>query len=551
MNVDWSAIAGRAPATVLNVNDHEQNRYLVSKMLRNAGFQVLEAVAGLEAVELARQHRPEVIVLDIRLPDIDGMEVCRRIKADPETASPLVLHTSATFAGIDIKIRGLDIGGDAFLAQPFTSQELIATVKALVRIKRIEEFQRRRAEEFAEADRRKDEFLAMLAHELRNPLNALTVAHALMDRYDPRDDGEKRARSAAQRQVEQLTRIVNDLLDVSRVSRGKVRLECDLLDIGALLRQVAASVQDATCATRRQRITASLPPYPVAVDGDRARLEQVFTNLLDNASKYSPDGTEIEVELDVEAAQAGRVDAVVTIVDHGRGIAEEQLNQVFKLFYQAQPTEARQGTGLGIGLTLVRSLIELHGGSVAVSSEGDGRGSQFEVRLPARQDVDLAAAAAADNRPTLARRRRMARRGRTILLVEDNPDARELLASLCDAWGYQVELARDGFEGLEKILRLTPEVALVDIGLPGIDGYEIARRVRTDSAASPVKLVALTGYGLPEQRQKAIAAGFDLHLVKPVDVEVLAALLADPSQTIVKLGGNEQVRREDAATPSS
>ena len=520
------------PGTVLNVNDHEQQRYVVSKMLRNAGYRVIEASAGLEAVDLAQIEAPDVVVLDIQLPDINGMEVCRRLKSDVATSSPMVLHTSATFANTEVRVQGLDVGGDAFLAQPFTAQELIATVRALVRRRRVEEQQRRRAEELAEADRRKDDFLAMLGHELRNPLNALTMSQAIMEQLPARSDIETNARAVARRQTAHLTRMVNDLLEVSRVTRGKITLAKTPLDLAAVLEEVAAELQGTAFQARSQTVRVSLPAYPVPVDGDRVRLGQVFANLLENASKYSPHHTDVELELDVEPGD-GRTDAVVTISDHGQGIAEEQLGHIFGLFYQAQPTEARTGAGLGIGLTLVRALVELHGGTVSVRSDGLGKGSQFEVRLPARPELTVAGRA--DGRQTVVQRRRRVRGTRTVLVIEDNADARVLIETLCRSWGYQVETADNGIDGLARLFELQPHVSLVDIGLPGIDGYEVARRTRQDPAGRMLTLIALTGYGLPAQRDKALASGFDLHVVKPIEPEVLAALLDEPARMIARL----------------
>jgi CheY-like chemotaxis protein len=294
------------------------------------------------------------------------------------------------------------------------------------------------------------------------------------------------------------------------------------------LREAAAVIQGTALDARAQTVSLSLPSYPVPIDGDRVRLGQVFANLLENASKYSPDGARIDLALDVEPWD-GRAQAVVTVTDRGNGIAEEQLRHVFSLFYQAQPTEARIGSGLGIGLTLVRALIELHGGSVAVRSDGLGQGSEFEVRLPTRPAVELAATH--DARETTSKRRRDPRGRRMVLIVEDNADARELLEALCRTWGYAVVTASDGLDGFEKIMELRPFASLVDIGLPGIDGYELARRVRASETGRGLTLVALTGYGLPAQRQRALAAGFNLHLVKPIDPEVLSALLDDPQNT--------------------
>ena len=541
-----SAPANRGPATILNVNDREQSRYVISRMLRNAGYRVIEAETGAEALNRARQEHPDLIVLDIKLPDIDGVEVCRRLKADVTTASSLVLHTSATFASSEIRVRGADVGGDGFLAQPFSSQELIATVKTLLRFKRVEEFQRRRAEELAEADRRKDDFLAMLGHELRNPLNAITMSQAIIDQLPAQNAVEERARAISRRQAAQLTRLVNDLLEVSRVMRGKISLDRHPLDLTALLKHAIAAAQETIFQPREQVFTASLPDYPVTICGDRIRLEQVFANLLDNASKYTPVGGHVRIELDV-ISRDDRPEAVVTVSDSGRGIAPEQLGQVFKLFYQAHPTEARpSGTGLGIGLTLVRSLVESHGGAVAVRSDGQDKGSEFEVRLPA--EPETAIAAVSDARPSAFKRRQLARGSRTVLIVEDNADARDMLETLCRTWGYRVETAEDGLAGLERAQTTHPDVALVDIGLPGIDGYELARRLRASLPNGTIKLVALTGYGLPSQRQRALDAGFDLHLVKPVEPEVLAALLEHPHETIGKLT-SQQTSRALASDP--
>lgn len=531
-------VTGRESATILNVNDREQSRYVMSRMLRNAGYEVTEAADGTDALVRARAARPDLIILDIKLPDIDGMEVCRRLKSDADTASSLVLHTSATFASSDIRVRGADVGGDGFLAQPFTAQELVATVKALLRLKRVEEFQRRRAEEFAEADRRKDDFLAMLGHELRNPLNAISMSQAIVDQFPARNQVEERARGVTRRQIVHLTRLVNDLLDVSRVTRGKILLERATVDVTTLLRQVITVAEDTVIRPRKQTLTASLPSYAVPLSGDRVRLEQVFTNLIDNASKYTPEGGHIAVELDVES-QGDSAEAVITFSDSGRGIPPQQLAQVFKLFYQGQPTEARIGTGLGIGLTLVRSLVESHGGSVSVRSDGAGHGSEFEVRLPALPEV--ARVALDDVRPSATARRRLARHSRTVLIVEDNVDAREMLEALCQRWGYQVETAENGPDGIARAITVRPDVAFVDIGLPGVSGYEVARQVRAALAEGTTKLVALTGYGLPAQRRKAFEAGFDLHLVKPVDPEVLAAVLDRPSETIARLGDRAAV----------
>jgi len=479
-------------------------------MLTRAGFRVVEAVNGEEALEVARRERPAAIILDLQLPDIDGVEVCRRLKADPETASIAVLQTSAAFVSLEAKIHGLEHGADGFLVQPFRAEELVATVRSLLRLKERETTQMRRAEALEEADRRKDEFLAMLAHELRNPLAAVTTAHAILARYPARDDIEARARDIARRQAAQLGRIVDDLLDVSRVMRGIIKLQRERLDLAALLGQVTTLATTVKLTGLDRRLTLSAP-RPVYVDGDPTRLQQVFTNLVDNAIKFTRAGGEIEVSLTEAHGMA-----VVCVRDDGVGIEPAVLDEVFTLFFQSQTSIHRSSGGLGIGLTLTRALTELHGGTVVARSEGLGRGALIEVRLPIAAPRLVTATAPVNS--SVDRRLRL-------LIVEDNADLRELLQALCSSWGHEVDVAGDGLEGARKAVEGRPDVALVDLGLPGIDGFELARRVRGDPRGAAIRLIALTGYGSAEQRAEAAAAGFDFHLAKPADPEQLAALI--------------------------
>ena len=498
-----------APEVICNVNDREAPRLGVTRMLSRAGFRVVEACDGDEALVVARRDRPAVIVLDLQLPDIDAVDVCRRLKADPETASIVVLQTSAASASVEAGAHDLEHGADAFLTQPFTAQELIATLRSLLRIRGRETAQVRRA--LAEADRRKDGFLAMLAHELRNPLAAVTTAHAILDAYPARDPTEARARDTARRQAAQLGRLVDDLLDVSRVMRGIIKLRRERLDLAALLTQVSNLAVEIRLRGHDRRLTLSVP-RPIHVDGDATRLVQMFSNLIDNAIKFTAPGGAIDISLVEEDDEA-----IVRVRDDGLGIDPAALDEVFNLFFQAQTSIHRSRGGLGIGLTLTRLLTELHGGSVVAHSEGPGRGAEIEVRLPRIATTgDKAPVPEPDVQPVPIR----------LLIVEDNADVRELLATLCEAWGYEVRVACDGLEGASMALDMHPDVALVDIGLPGIDGFEVARRVRADPRGAAIRLIALTGYGSAGQRAEATAAGFDFHVVKPADPERLAALLS-------------------------
>ncbi|HZI02648.1 MAG TPA: response regulator, partial [Archangium sp.] len=502
-------------ATILNVNDDDATRYLSTRTLRLAGYRVLEAATGEEALKLAAQERPDVVVLDVKLPDISGYEVCKRLRAQPHTASIAVMHTSATFVTPDKKVRGLEGGADAYLTEPFEGEELIATVRSLLRMRRAEQDLRRRAEHLTEADRRKDLFLAMLAHELRNPLAAITTAVGLLERRqqvtDPKD---ARMVSIIQRQTNHLARLVDDLLDVSRLTRGKVELRQARVDLRGVLEQVL-TVFRPQAEGKQLNLESSLPPVPLWMEADTTRLVQVFTNLLDNALKYTNEGGSISLKAERLVAEDGSASTRVRVKDTGIGIRAEILPSVFELFSQADESLERTRGGLGIGLTLVHNLVEMHGGRVEAHSEGPGQGSEFVVWLPLLPQV--ADAAQEVVLPELVKRRRH------ILLVEDNTDARQALQELLETWGHRVEVAADGPRGLELAVHRPPELALVDLGLPGMDGYRVAEKLRA-AMGRGIRLVALTGYDNPEHQNRAREAGFDVHLVKPVSPDALDRL---------------------------
>jgi signal transduction histidine kinase len=503
---------------ILNVNDNEAALYLISVLLRGSGFDVIEARSGLAALESVALHAPDLVVLDMRLPDLDGLEVCRRLRENPQTASVKVLHTSAIHVSLDSKVQSLIGGADGYLSQPFEPEELIATVQSLLRLGQVERELRAVAEQLREADRRKNEFLAMLAHELRNPLAAIASSLGLLGLRDTHNASERRARDVLTRQTQHLARLVDDLLDVARVTRGKIELKREPIDLAALLSRAVENARQTKTGPRRQSLALTLPAAPVQIHGDVTRLEQVFTNLLDNASKYTAAAGQIQVTLECSTQ------ARVIVRDDGSGIVGDMLPKIFTLFSQADVPIARSAGGLGVGLTLVQSLVELHGGSVSAASEGPGRGSQFEVclplaALPAEQPSPISSATPSGERKCDPKRR--------VLLVEDNPDALEVLSELLVLWGHEVQAVPNGLLGVDRALEMCPDVAFIDIGLPGIDGYEVARRIRAQPQGRALRLVALTGYGAPEQRQRALDAGFDLHLVKPIQPEGLARLLAE------------------------
>ena len=495
---------------LLNVNDHFANLYMVSKILRNAGYRIVEARSGAEAIELAQSEgeKPALAVLDIRLPDLSGFEVCRRLKTDPRTRDIKVLHTSATYVTADSKIEA---GADGYLTQPFEPQDLIATVRSLIRLHEVEADLQARNEALLDADRRKDEFLAMLAHELRNPLAALQMGLPILERSTPRDELEGKTLAIMHRQTALLVQLVDDLLDVSRVTRGRIDLQRRPLDLCALVASVAEGLRDRVLAPRDQTLALELPACPVMVDGDPGRLEQVFTNLLDNASKYSDSTTRVTVKITV----AGPI-VQVSVRDQGIGIDPAMLPTIFDLFAQATTSLDRSRGGLGIGLTLVKALVDMHGGSIVAESNGIGNGSEFRVRLPI---IELAEKVEPSGGATATSG------ARKILLVDDNDDARELLKALCDLHGHEVAEAADGPTGIERALAFRPDVAFIDIGLPGCDGYEVARQVRARLEGARPILIALSGYGSGEHRRQAIEAGFDDHVVKPIDLATLIRLI--------------------------
>jgi len=369
--------------------------------------------------------------------------------------------------------------------------------------------------EVQDADRRKNEFLSMLAHELRNPLAPIRNGVHLLRALGRLDPGVCEVRDMMDRQVQQLVRLVDDLLDISRITRGKIRLQTEPTDLAAV---VARAVE--TCRPlideRQHRLALALPPQPLRVTGDAVRLAQVVGNLLHNAAKYTEEGGEIWLSVAREGDQA-----IVRVRDTGMGIPAEMLGCVFDLFMQIDRSLDRSQGGLGLGLTLVRRLVEMHAGSVEAHSAGPCLGSEFVVRLPALPD-EVAADAPAP--PALDLQARGP--GRRVLVVDDNKDAAESLALLLRVAGHDVRVCQDGPSALRTAAEYYPEAVLLDIGLPGMNGYEVARRLRGQPDTERALLVALTGYGQDEDQRRAREAGFDHHFVKPADLEALAALLA-------------------------
>jgi signal transduction histidine kinase len=364
-----------------------------------------------------------------------------------------------------------------------------------------------------EADRQKDDFLAMLAHELRNPLASISNASELMTRTSPGSERADALSALLKRQTKQLTRLVDDLLDLSRISRGRITLEEAPVEIGELLQQAVETVQGLV-QEKAHRLVVAKPAHAIHVHGDRTRLVQAISNVIHNAAKYTDRGGEISLEI-VDSDE----EVCVKIRDNGVGIPPEILPTLFDLFVQSERTLDRSQGGLGIGLSVVKRLIEMHRGSVQASSRGIGQGATFTIRLP-RVPPPHAQSDAACPDPGRAPRR--------ILIVDDNADAADTLAMLLELDGHSVSTVYSALEALEAAVRLKPDLLFLDIGLPVIDGYEVARRLRSQPSTSALRMVAVTGYGQNEDRERAFASGFDEHLVKPVTPESLEALFRTP-----------------------
>jgi len=380
-----------------------------------------------------------------------------------------------------------------------------------------------------EADRRKNEFLAMLAHELRNPLAPIRNAVHIMQGSNVDAGRMAWARDVISRQADHMSRLIDDLLDVSRIVQGKVTVKREQLSLASLMeRSIEAS--EPRIAAQDQRLEVQLPDEPVVLDGDGMRLAQVVSNLINNAAKFSPPGATILLTASHDAGELR-----LSVKDEGAGIAPEFMPHIFDLFAQADQSLDRSQGGLGIGLTLVKHLVELHGGQVEAHSEGVGRGAEVVVRLPAQVaqpqgQQSPAGAPAAPVRPAASSR---------ILVVDDLVASAETLMTLLEMEGFEVRIANEGMAALRIAEEFRPDVVLLDIGLPGMNGFEVAHRLRSQPASREALLIALTGYGEAESRNRSAEAGFDFHMVKPADVNLLLSMLANP----------QEVRRAKAETP--
>jgi len=403
-------------------------------------------------------------------------------------------------AGEESRVEGMEAGADDYLIKPFSARELIARVGAHLQMARL---RRQFVSELQEADRKKDAFLATLSHELRGPLAPLGNTLEILKRAG--GDGElmREAQGTMERQLSQLVRLVDDLLDVNRIARNRLELRRQRLDLGTILTKAFDAARP-LAEKFGHTLTLTLPEETLEVHGDAARLTQVLDNLLDNACKYTDPRGRIEVTLSAEGGEA-----IVAVCDSGLGIPQDKLATIFEMFAQVDRTLDRAEGGLGLGLTLVKRLVEMHGGTVEAFSEGPGRGSRFQVCLPILEPAA---------RRTVAPRK--------ILVVDDNADSSASLAMLLGISGYETHTAKDGLEAVSAAEWFRPDVVLLDLGLPKLSGMDAAKRIREQPWGKDMMLVALTGWGQEDDRKRSRDAGFDAHVVKPVDHDTLMDVIA-------------------------
>ncbi|WP_432239708.1 ATP-binding response regulator [Herbaspirillum robiniae] len=496
---------------ILNVDDTDAARYARTRILTKAGLHVVEAASGAEALAMAHELKPALILLDVKLPDIHGMEVCARLKADPGTSFIMVLQTSASYIGVADKIRALEGGADNYLFEPIEPAELLANVHALLRLAKVEN-------ELREIDRRKDEFLAILAHELRNPLVPMRNAVGILNTRAPEaPEWELRARSTISRHLDHMVRLVDDLLDVSRLSHNKLALQLNRISLSDIV-QSALEATRTMMERKRQQLRADIADDDLTVVGDEVRLVQVLMNLLHNAVKFTPEGGNIVLSV----GRAG--DSVfVSVADNGCGISSERLGDIFGMFAQANGLGKDRQDGLGIGLSLAKSLTELHGGTLTAESLGIGLGSAFKVQLPS---APIVITDTATPEPTQNNKGDSSGvvEGVRILVVDDNVDIADTMKELLELLGHTVEVAYSGNEGIRLARKFIPDAIMLDIGLKDMTGHDLARTLRSDELTRDIFLMACSGFSSDEDKQQAYDAGVDDYLVKPVDIDTLAQL---------------------------
>lgn len=531
------------PVYFLLVDDLEENLLSLDALLRRDGLVILKARSGPEALELLLEYDVALALLDVQMPGMDGFELAELMRGTERTRNVPIIFLTAGSDNFQRRFRGYETGAVDFLHKPIEPDVLRSKSKVFYEIyqqkqkiarqrdelkvwadenARLLAESRQYAEALKEADQRKDEFLATLAHELRNPLAPIRNGLQIL-RMDPHGDRAQMVREMMDRQLSHLVRLIDDLLDISRVTQGKIDLRKEKITIQSVLESALESCKPLIEASGHD-LVLDIPDTPIWVHGDLTRLAQATSNLLNNAAKYTPQGGQIAM-----AVNASQEDGLtITITDNGLGIPADMLAGVFELFRQVErDVEMAQG-GLGIGLALVLRLVEMHGGTIRAYSDGPGKGSAFTITLPVlsigEETQDSASSSIVPETVNA---------GLRVLVVDDNIPSAQTTGWMLELIGHQPSLAHDGPGALEAAREMYPDVIVLDIGLPGMNGYDVCRELRKDSHFKNTVIIAQTGWGQERDRQKAREAGFDHHLVKPVDFDVFSGILGsikDPSQ---------------------
>jgi signal transduction histidine kinase len=493
--------------SIVIIEDNPDDRDLIRRyLIQSVDFRcrIFEAETGRGGVQLCREIRPDCTILDMYLPDLDGLSVLQQLKdRESEVPFPVVVLTGTSDRGTNGQ-AAITHGAQDYLSKNWINAESLCRT-VVNSIERFHLMRAKRAEQVLKlADRRKNEFIATLAHELRNPLAPIRNGLELL-RLAPADNATiARTRDMMERQLNQMVRLVDDLLDISRISNDKLELYKEKVELSSIIHQAVESVRPMIDAAH-QEFVIELPAEPVSLDADFARLAQVFANLLTNASKFTqPKGhIWLKVTRDDETV-------MILVKDDGIGIPLEHQGQVFEMFSQIEQPIERSQKGLGIGLTLAQRIVEMHDGAVNVKSNGLGSGCEFTVRLPILDEIVVSTTISANKDVSNTKCLR-------ILVVDDNQDAARSLSMVLKLTGHEVETVYDGQEALEAAAKLKPDVVLLDIGLPKVNGYEACRQIREQEWGRQMKIIAVTGWGQEEDRHKTKDAGFDSHLVKPVE----------------------------------
>ncbi len=537
-----------APVDILLVDDHPANLLSLEAILADLGQNLIKASSGEEALRRVLTTDFAVILLDVQMEDLDGFETAKLIRGRERSRQTPIIFLTAYESNRLSTEEAYALGAVDYLLKPLVPVILKAKVAGFIELFRKTEQVKQQAEQLRQMERqeftqkladenarlrqaeeklkdearRKDEFLAMLAHELRNPLAPVRNALQIMKITGIDADAAEQARQIMERQISHMVRLVDDLLDVSRIMRNRIELRKDRLDIATVFARAVETAQEAMDAQGHE-LSVSLPAPPILIEGDQVRLAQVLSNLLLNAAKFTNKGGRVSLSAEREApsddfAETGSV--LIRVRDSGIGIDEHLLPDIFDIFVQSNRTLARSQGGLGIGLTVVKRIVEMHGGKVTAMSMV-GQGTEFAIRLPALPvhqstvprgaEVPLAAAA----------------HPRRVLIVDDNVDIAKSTAMFLRLLGHSVATAYNGTDALRLASDFQPQVAFLDIGLPDMTGYDLARQLRARPENGDLVIIGITGYGREEDRQLSEQAGFDRHLIKPVDPPLLAELLVE------------------------